>query len=133
MRKILLLMGFVMATVMGSAQEKGTGQDFDPNYVHTVFFWMKNPTNEVSNKKFEVSLRKFLDRSKYAKTHFIGRAPKATRGVVDDSFTYSLILSFESSEAQENYQKEAAHMVFIEESQNLWDRVVVYDAMGIKE
>ncbi|MFT4831816.1 MAG: hypothetical protein ACI815_001466 [Psychroserpens sp.] len=133
MRKTLLLIGFIMAAVMGSAQKNGSRQDFDPNYVHTVFFWMKDPTNEVSNKKFVVSLRKFLDRSKYAKTQFIGRPPKATRGVVDDSFTYSLILSFESAEAQENYQKEDAHMVFIEESQRFWDRVIVYDAMGIKE
>lgn len=133
MRKIILLLGFVLVSMVGKAQENGIGQDFDSNYVHTVFFWMKDPANEVANKKFEVSLRKFLDSSKYAKTQFIGRPPKATRDVVDDSFTYSLVLSFESAEAQENYQKEAAHLVFIEESQELWDKVVVYDAMGIQQ
>lgn len=133
MRRILVLLAYLMASVMGNAQENGNRQDFDPNYVHTVFFWMKEPANEVSNKKFEVSLRKFLDHSLYAKTQFIGRPPKATRSVVDDSFTYSLVLSFESAEAQENYQTEAAHLVFIEESQNLWEKVVVYDALGIKE
>ncbi|ALM08146.1 stress responsive protein [Sediminicola sp. YIK13] len=131
MRKIILLLGFVLVSMVGKAQENGIVQDFDPNYVHTVFFWMKDPANEVANKKFEVSLRKFLDSSKYAKTQFIGRPPKATRDVVDDSFTYSLVLSFESAEAQENYQKEEAHLIFIEESQDLWDKVVVYDAMGI--
>ena len=133
MRKIVLLFGFVLASIIGRAQENGNIQDFDPKYVHTVFFWMKDPANEVANKKFEVSLRKFLDRSKYAKTQFIGRPPKATRNVVDDSFTYSLVLSFESAEAQEYYQKEAAHLVVIEESQDFWDKVVVYDAIGIKE
>lgn len=133
MRKIILLLGFVLVSMVGKAQENGIGQDFDSNYVHTVFFWMKDPANEVANKKFEVSLRKFLDSSKYAKTQFIGRPPKATRDVVDDSFTYSLVLSFESAEAQENYQKEAAHLVFIEESQDLWDKVVVYDAMGVQQ
>lgn len=133
MRKIILLLGFVLVCMVGKAQENGNRQDFDPNYVHTVFFWMKDPANEVANKKFEVSLRKFLDSSKYARTQFIGRPPKATREVVDDSFTYSLVLSFKSAEAQENYQKEAAHLVFIEESQELWDKVVVYDAMGIQE
>ncbi len=122
-----------MASVIGNAQENGNRQDFDPNYVHTVFFWMKDPANEVANKKFEASLRKFLDHSKYAKTQFIGRPPKATRNVVDDSFTYSLVLSFESAEAQENYQKEVAHLIFIEESKDLWEKVVVYDAIGIKE
>ena len=133
MQKIVLLFSFVFVSIIGSAQEDGDRQDFDPNYVHNVFFWMKDPTNEVSNKKFEVSLRKFLDRSKYAKTQFIGKPPIGTRSVVDDSFSYSLVLSFESAEAQENYQNEAAHLVFIEESQDLWEKVVVYDAMGIKE
>ncbi len=133
MRKIILLLGFVLVSMVGKAQENGIRQDFDSNYVHTVFFWMKDPANEVANKKFEVSLRKFLDSSKYAKTQFIGRPPKATRDVVDDSFTYSLVLSFESAEAQEKYQKETAHLVFIEESQDLWDKVVVYDAMGIQQ
>ncbi len=133
MRKIILLLGFVLVSMVGKAQENGIRQDFDSNYVHTVFFWMKDPANEVANKKFEVSLRKFLDSSKYAKTQFIGRPPKATRDVVDDSFTYSLVLSFESAEAQENYQKETAHLIFIEESQDLWDKVVVYDAMGIQQ
>lgn len=133
MRKIILLLGFVLVSMVGKAQENRIGQDFDSNYVHTVFFWMKDPANEVANKKFEVSLRKFLDSSKYAKTQFIGRPPKATRDVVDDSFTYSLVLSFESAEAQEKYQRETAHLVFIEESQDLWDKVVVYDAMGIQQ
>ncbi len=133
MRKIILLLGFVLVSMVGKAQENGIRQDFDSNYVHTVFFWMKDPANEVANKKFEVSLRKFLDSSKYAKTQFIGRPPKATRDVVDDSFTYSLVLSFESAKAQENYQKETAHLVFIEESQDLWDKVVVYDAMGVQQ
>lgn len=133
MGKIVVLCGFLIASIIGNAQENGNKQDFDPNYVHTVFFWMKEPGNEVANKKFEVSLRKFLDHSLYAKTQFIGRPPKATRSVVDDSFTYSLVLSFESAEAQENYQKEAAHVVFIEESQNLWEKVVVFDSIGINE
>jgi hypothetical protein len=92
---------------------------------------MKDPGNTDHNKKFEVSLRKFLDSSKYAKTHFIGTPPKATREVVDDSFTYSLVLSFDSAEAQEKYQTEEAHLLFIEESQDLWEKVVVYDSQGI--
>ncbi|MET6991248.1 Dabb family protein [Sediminicola arcticus] len=133
MGRIIIFFGIVLVSVMGSAQESRIRQDFNSNYVHTVFFWMKEPANEVSNKKFEVSLRKFLDQTKYAKTQFIGRPPKATRNVVDDSFTYSLVLSFVSAEAQENYQMEAAHLVFIGESQELWDKVVVYDSMGIKE
>jgi hypothetical protein len=69
--------------------------------------------------------------SKYAKTKFIGIPPKAIREVVDDSFAYNLVLTFASAEEQELYQKEEAHLLFIEESEDLWEKVVVYDANGI--
>ena len=59
-------------------------------------------------------------------------APKASRDVVDDSFTYSLILSFESAEAQENYQTEQAHTAFVETCKDLWKKVIVYDSIPLK-
>jgi hypothetical protein len=104
---------------------------FDPNYAHTVYFWLHNPDNKEDCKAFETSLGKFLDHSAYAKTKFIGKPPRASREVVDGSFTYSLVVTFESAEAQEAYQKEAPHLVFIEESSKLWNKVIVYDSKGL--
>ena len=106
-------------------------KEFDSHFAHTVFFWLKNPDSQEDKKAFETSLQKFLDASAYAKTTFIGRPPRASRDVVDGSFSYSLILSFESAEAQQKYQDEAAHKVFIDESEKLWDRVIVYDSQGV--
>ena len=122
----LLLISF---TCMGSSM-KNT-QEFDANFTHTVFFWLKNPDNNADRLAFEAALKKFLDNSEFAKTNFIGVPPKATRGVVDGSFTYSLIVTFESAQAQQAYQDEIPHKVFIEEAQDLWEKVVVYDATGI--
>lgn len=107
-------------------------KEFDPHFAHTVFFWLKNPDSREDRTAFETSLKKFLNKSAYAKTTFIGKPPKASRNVVDGSFTYSLILSFESAEAQQNYQDEPPHKVFIEESENLWEKVLVYDSQGIQ-
>lgn len=104
---------------------------FDPAFAHTVYFWLENPDNQDDRKAFETSLQKFLDNSAYAKTSFIGVPPKASRDVVDGSFTYSLIVSFESAEAQQNYQDEAPHKLFIEESSKLWTKVIVYDSKGV--
>ena len=104
---------------------------FDSNFAHTVYFWLKNPDDATDRKAFETSLTKFLNASAYAKTLFIGKPPRASRNVVDGSFTYSLILSFESAEAQQNYQNEAPHKVFIAESENLWKKVIVYDSQSI--
>ncbi|MDO1499197.1 Dabb family protein [Winogradskyella maritima] len=43
----------------------------------------------------------------------------------------SLIVTFESDEAQQAYQDEAPHKLFIEESSDLWSKVIVYDSKGI--
>lgn len=106
---------------------------FDAHYVHVVYFWLKNPDSSNDRRLFEKSLRKFLNASAYAKTHFIGYPPKASREIVDDSFTYNLVLTFASASDQEAYQEEATHKLFIKESSHLWDRVQVYDAMTIND
>ncbi|WP_350290228.1 Dabb family protein [uncultured Croceitalea sp.] len=112
-------------------QKNDNMKSFDAAFAHTVYFWFKNPDNQEHRRTFETSLQKFLTNSKYAKTNFIGTPPKASRDVVDGSFTYSLIVTFESAEAQQNYQEEEAHLIFIEECKDFWDKVIVYDSNGI--
>jgi len=126
----VLYFGLIITLLATSCQMK-TGDNFDGAYVHSVYFWLKNPNNETDRASFEKSLLKFLQNSKYAKTNYLGTPPKAVRAVVDDSFTYNLIVTFESDEAQANYQDEAAHKLFIEESSSLWNKVVVYDSRTI--
>ncbi len=111
----------------------GTKREFYPAFAHIVYFWLKNPDSPADRAAFETSLKKFMKNSKYAKTGVIGTPPQAVRGVVDGSFTYSLITSFESAEAQVKYQSEEAHLVFIEESESLWSKVIVYDSLGLAE
>lgn len=116
-----------------SAQDTNEMITFDPAFAHTVYFWFKEPTSEKDKAHFEASLKRFLANSKYAKTKFIGTPPKASRDVVDGSFTYSLIVTFESAEAQEAYQNEDAHLIFIEECEQLWEKVMVFDSNGIAQ
>lgn len=126
----LILIGVVGTTF---AQTKDSMKTFDPAFAHTVYFWFKEPNNQADRAKFESSLKTFLKNSKFAKTNFIGTPPAATREVVDGSFTYSLIVTFESAEAQEGYQNEQPHLTFIEECKHMWEKVIVYDSFGLKE
>ncbi len=128
MKRFLVLIALLVSSLTFSqASEKST--EFDPAFVYVVYFWLKNPENQNDRKEFEEALNILLENSLYTKTNFVGMAPKATREVVDDSFTYCLIVTFESAEAQENYQTEAAHLKFIEDAKHLWNKVVVYDAL----
>lgn len=131
MKKSILTFALLLVTAITFPQSDDTVNEFDSNFAHVVYFWFNDPDDEQARERFEASLRKFLDNSKYAKTNFIGTPPKAVRDVVDDSFTYNLIVTFESAEAQEGYQKEEAHITFIEECKDLWKKVIVYDAQGI--
>ena len=117
--------------LQAGAQTTSDMKSFDSSFAHTVYFWLHNPDSPEDRQAFETSLRKFLSRSDYAKTNFIGTPPMASREVVDGSFTYSLIVTFESAEAQAAYQKEQPHLEFIAESQHLWKKVIVYDSIGL--
>ena len=106
---------------------------FDPAFAHTVYFWLHHPDKAEDRAAFEAALQRFLSRSAYAKTNFIGTPPEASRDVVDGSFTYSLIVTFESAEAQAAYQAEQPHLDFIAEAEHLWKKVIVYDSQGIPQ
>ncbi|MGI9550675.1 MAG: Dabb family protein [Aurantibacter sp.] len=131
MKKIACICFFMIIAVPTFGQTEKSMKDFDPNFAHTVYFWLKNPDSQTDRMAFETSLRKFLDNSQFAKTKFIGKPPTASREVVDGSFTYSLIVTFESAEAQQLYQEEPPHKVFVEESSHLWTKVIVYDSQSI--
>ncbi len=121
----------LFCTLTALSQEQEEMKEFDSNFAHTVYFWLNNTDDAQDRAAFEKSLQKFLDTSAYAKTKFIGRPPRASRDVVDGSFTYSLIVTFDSAAAQQAYQDEAPHKLFIEESSGLWSKVIVYDSKGI--
>lgn len=133
MKKTLCILALVLTAVTTYGQESASMKTFDPAFVHTVFFWLNKPDSQPDRQQFEAALKKFLGKSAFAKTNFIGTPPKASRDVVDGSFTYSLVVSFESAEAQEAYQKEQPHLDFIEEASHLWKKVIVYDSKGIGE
>jgi hypothetical protein len=133
MKKTILIFAFLIAAITAYGQEHQHMKNFDPSFVHTVFFWLNNPDSDADRAKFEASLGKFLKNSKFAKTKFIGTPPRASRDVVDGSFTYSLVVTFESDEAQQNYQDEPPHKLFIEEASGLWNKVIVYDSRGIAD
>ena len=103
----------------------------EPNgFVHSVYFWLKNPDNEKDRRAFENHLNAFIDNSQYVKGKFIGTVAPSEREVVDSSYTYALILTFASKEDQDKYQVEPVHLKFVADAQHLWERVVVYDAFN---
>lgn len=132
MKKTVCILTLIFITITAYSQQDKTMRSLDSHFVHTVYFWLNNPDSEEDQKQFEKAMKKFMNKSKHANTHYVGKPPTATRDVVDDSFTYALIVSFKSAKQQEKYQNEKAHLAFIEEAGSLWNKVIVYDSQGIK-
>lgn len=133
MRKYAIVLFVLGISLTSFGQDAKATPEFDPAFVHSVYIWLNNPDSEADRAAFEKAMHTFLTNSKYAKTKFLGTPPKATRDVVDDSFTYKMIVTFESAEAQDAYQTEEAHLTFIREAQSLWKKVLVYDAQSIEQ
>ena len=106
-------------------------QNKEPEFLHTVYFWLKNPADSSERKRFETSLKKFINSSGYIKTRHLGVPAKTNRPVIDQSYTYCLSLTFDNKADQDRYQEEDVHLLFIKESEMLWEKVLVYDSESI--
>lgn len=101
------------------------------NFRHTVFFWLKEPNNKEHKASFEDSLKRFIDNSEYVQNKHLGTPANTNREVIDASYTYCLAVSFLSKEDHDKYQVEPAHLKFVEESSQLWNKVLVYDSVSV--
>ncbi|MDA8947629.1 Dabb family protein [Flavobacteriaceae bacterium] len=100
--------------------------------LHVVFFWLKEPNNKAHRAEFETAIKKLIDTNPQATANHLGcPAASEKRDVVDNSFTYCYTMSFPNLEAQNTYQTDPTHNLFIEEASHLWERVVVSDSIAV--
>jgi hypothetical protein len=99
-------------------------------FVHHVFFWLKKPLTAQIRKKFELGLKELVTIEQITGKH-LGAPANNKRGVIDSSYSYSLLLTFKSKEDQDIYQTHPTHLNFLDECEELWEKVVVYDSISI--
>jgi hypothetical protein len=124
----ILLITIMSSTFINTAQAHTEDHG---KFVHTVFFWLKDPQNTEDRANFEKSLKKFLDSSKFIKTKHLGVPANTDRPIIDQTYSYCLMVSFNSKEEHDKYQEEDVHKVFIKESEKLWQKVLIYDSLSI--
>ena len=100
-------------------------------FYHNVYFWLKKPSRKKDTDQFLQSLKRFLEVSKYPKSYAITQPANTDRVVVDNSYTYSLLVTFNSKEEHELYQKETVHTAFVNEVSHSWEKVQVFDSVSI--
>jgi hypothetical protein len=109
-------------------REKATS-NLKTAFVHTVFFWLKNPDNTAEQAQLETGLRS-LTAIDAIKTAYIGQPAATNRGVIDTSYSFSITFIFDNKEDQDVYQVHPIHLAFVDSCKHLWEKVIVYDAVS---
>ena len=122
--------GTALATIpMSNLKAAVKSKKYEGILIHHVFFWLKNPENQQDRTQFEKAIDKLTTIDVIRKSHLGVPAQTEEREVVDHSYTYSLMLIFDSKENQDIYQVHPKHQEFVDNNQHLWEKVVVYDSV----
>lgn len=108
---------------------KPMAKDLEGPFVHMVFFWLKDPEDEKSRDKFIKELNKFIGKMKMIERSHIGYPADTDRPVIDNTWTYSLVVTFKNKAEHDAYQAHEVHKKFVENASDLWNRVQIYDSM----
>ncbi len=103
------------------------------SFAHNVYVWLKRPDSKEDQETFLTLMTRFLDESQYVVSSHVGAAVPSGRSVVDDSFSFAVLLTFKSKEDQDLYQEEEAHKQFIAGASHLWEKLVIYDSTNLLE
>jgi hypothetical protein len=132
LKKILNnLILLLMVVNFNSCNDRNTeNRMISHEFSHQVYFWLNNPGDQADREAFENAIDDLL-RIPEIKAFHIGIPSEATadRGVVDASYTYSLLVFFDDENGHDIYQDHPIHLKFVEDNHHLWHRVVVYDSV----
>ncbi|WP_312747687.1 Dabb family protein [Sphingobacterium multivorum] len=132
-RRNFLLAPMVLVTAPTWANNVQSDEDLQPaTIVHVVNFWLKKELSEKEKKNF-VGFFEELRKIDVIKTLNYG-VPAQTnpRPVVDNSFDYTLIVTFKNLKDITSYETHPIHLKAIEKYQHLWTKVMVKDTSIIK-
>ncbi|SHN07722.1 Dabb family protein [Mucilaginibacter sp. OK098] len=97
-------------------------------FVHHVHLWLKD---KADKQKLLDGLHTLLPIPHIREIH-IGVPAETFRSVVDRSYDVSLLILFDSAEAQEAYQVDPTHVLFADNyAKPLCSKVVVSDSVNI--
>ena len=91
-----------------------------------VFFWLK----DTSHKKIEIFKNRtfsFLNQIENIDSYHVGIPASTDRPIIERSYTIALVVAFKDKKAHDIYQEHEAHKSFIDDCQNLWTQVKIFD------
>jgi hypothetical protein len=96
-------------------------------FIHSVYFWLKTDLDDNARLKFLQSLQSLSADANVQSAYAGPPAGTGQRDVVDDSYTYGLVLVFEDEAGHDSYQTGTPHSRFLDHHSSDWERLLVYD------
>jgi hypothetical protein len=109
---------------------KNTSGEGKVMHIHNVYFWLKDGLADQALTTFEQGLNK-LANDPAVKTGYFGKPADTHRDVVENSYSYGLVLVFDDMAAHDQYQVGEVHHQFLDDNASKWDKVVVHDIESI--
>ncbi len=98
-------------------------------FIHIVYFWLNQDLTQESLRSFEKGL-KSLGTISTVKSFSWGTPADTPRDVVDNSYDYAIIVLLEDVVGHDAYQEDPIHLRFIQDHNDKWTRVQVYDTLS---
>ncbi len=101
-------------------------------FCHIVHFWLKDDITDTQRQTFIDEVKK-LAKSKNVADFRLGKPAGTPREVVDNTYDFQIIVSFETQAAHDAYQSEtdAVHTHFVTTCKELFAKVLIYDSLAI--
>ena len=99
-------------------------------FVHVVNFWLKKELSDADILAFEQGVQS-LGQIHSLKSFHVGRPAPTDRPVIDKTYDYCLVCSFENKADHDSYQEDPIHDLFRDQCAKYWDKVLIYDSIGV--
>lgn len=123
-RSTFVLLALVLLPPGAAAQKPVEGK-----FLHHVYFWLADPDSPAARKEFLAELNK-MRAIPGIRSSFVGTPAADARDVVDNSFTFYWLVTFDDKKAWKVYDTHPIHDEFRKKSA-LWKKVQVYDTLRV--
>jgi len=130
-RDFILTGAFLSTSLTTSAISPGSRKKKGDQFIHHVLFWLKNPESKADLNKLIDGSRQLENIETVRQIHIGVPAAVAPRPVVDSTYSLSLLVYFKDLAGQDAYQVHPIHQEFLKNHSQLWERIRVYDSMGV--
>jgi len=110
-------------------QETNATMENNEVVAHYVLFWLNEGLSEQEITDFANFFEELKTIPNIKSLHY-GRAAKTNpRDVVDNSFTYNLLVFFDNMDDINVYETHPTHLAAIDKYSKFWNKVVVHDSV----